>query len=175
MKLCCGIDPGSKGAIVCLNEHGNPSTFCFVKGIKADGRERIDIKELRKQLIKIKEYQVFLENPAAMPKQGVSSTFKFGQNLGIFQGMLHGLEIPFILVSPQTWSAKMCVKDKTLQSKEKSYKAFVKLWPHCKDLVDIMPKYKREAIVDAALIARFGFDSLKISSHAAQRASQGFL
>ena len=54
-----------------------------------------------------------LEHVGAMPKQGVSSTFKFGMNFGIIQGMLIALGIPFELVRPQKWKKEFsCTSDK---------------------------------------------------------------
>jgi crossover junction endodeoxyribonuclease RuvC len=38
-----------------------------------------------------------------MPKQGVSSTFKFGVNFGIWRGILAAYQIPFQLVKPRQW------------------------------------------------------------------------
>jgi crossover junction endodeoxyribonuclease RuvC len=42
-----------------------------------------------------------------MPKQGVSSTFKFGVNYGFLRGMLTAHKIPFEEVTPQKWQKAM--------------------------------------------------------------------
>lgn len=44
-----------------------------------------------------------LEKVHAMPSQGVSSTFVFGENYGFWKGALAVSKVPFINVTPQTW------------------------------------------------------------------------
>lgn len=44
-----------------------------------------------------------LEQVNAMPKQGVSSSFKFGQNYGELHGILLALNIPFVRMRPAIW------------------------------------------------------------------------
>lgn len=45
----------------------------------------------------------YLEQVHAMPGQGVSSTFTFGQGYGFLRGVLLTLDIPVVDVSPQKW------------------------------------------------------------------------
>lgn len=44
-----------------------------------------------------------LERAGAMPGQGVTSMFKFGENFGFIQGLLAAYSIPYELVTPQKW------------------------------------------------------------------------
>jgi crossover junction endodeoxyribonuclease RuvC len=44
-----------------------------------------------------------LEHVHAMPKQGVSSTFKFGESFGWWRGWLEAQNLPYILVTPRRW------------------------------------------------------------------------
>lgn len=44
-----------------------------------------------------------LERVTAMPKQGVTSMFHFGENFGFIQGLLVAYSIPYELVTPQKW------------------------------------------------------------------------
>ena len=44
-----------------------------------------------------------VEKVHSMPKQGVASTFKFGQGYGIWIGILSALRIPYELTTPRTW------------------------------------------------------------------------
>jgi crossover junction endodeoxyribonuclease RuvC len=48
-----------------------------------------------------------LEQVSAMPKQGVSSTFKFGTGYGFVQGMLIAHRIPFEYAPPGKWMREM--------------------------------------------------------------------
>ena len=44
-----------------------------------------------------------LEHVGAMPGQGVTSMFSFGENFGYLKGLLEAFEIPYELVRPQRW------------------------------------------------------------------------
>jgi crossover junction endodeoxyribonuclease RuvC len=97
MKAYIGIDPGQSGAVALLpgdDPHrvedwpGDPSAAAEVlKGWSI-------------------EYQVqlaALESVHAMPKQGVSSTFRFGANWGTWQVILAALGLPYLMPRPTEW------------------------------------------------------------------------
>lgn len=101
-----GIDPGKNGAIVCID--------IFQKVVSYNdwpGNEIITAKILKTIIKTIKPYSdqsepalfAALEKVHSMPKQGVASSFSFGTNYGIWRGVLAANEIPFTLISPQTW------------------------------------------------------------------------
>ena len=54
-------------------------------------------------MISSKNTTAIIEKVHSMPKQGVVSTFKFGNNFGQWQGILSSMCIPYIEVSPQKW------------------------------------------------------------------------
>ena len=94
-----GIDPGAKGCM-CLIDNGKPAFMDF------------DLKEYSSTLkafhdICNTELMVAVEKVHAMPGQGVSSSFSFGQRLGELEGMLTALQIPYELVAPKDWQ-KAC-------------------------------------------------------------------
>src|SRR5438552_7341674 len=71
-----------------------------------------------------------LELAHSMPKQGVSSSFKFGDHFGFLRGLLVAYKIPFALVPAHKWQRAMgCLThgDKTI-SKTKAQQLF----PHLK-------------------------------------------
>ena len=87
----------------------------------------------------------FLEKVGAMPKQGVSSTFKFGQHYGLLRGLLVALQIPREFPTPQTWQKALgCL---TGGDKNVSKAKAAQLWPDIK---------WTHATADAALIAEYG-------------------
>ena len=51
----------------------------------------------------MKVERVVVENVHAMPKQGVSSTFRFGVAVGIIHGVAGALRLPLTLVTPTQW------------------------------------------------------------------------
>lgn len=50
-----------------------------------------------------------LEHVGPMPKQGVTSTFHFGECFGFIQGVLKASDIPFELVRPQKWKKEFSI------------------------------------------------------------------
>lgn len=93
-----GIDPGAKGAIAVL------------------GGESAEIVEFSKTtphewsgflLRHAPGAFCYLERVSAMPGQGVASTFKFGHQAGMLEGILVAHFIPFERVTPQTWQRGM--------------------------------------------------------------------
>jgi len=93
-----GLDPGKSGAIAMLCG-GSVHTF------KLDNTEA-DIADWLRQW-HLPDSFAAIEKVGAMPKQGVSSTFKFGRNYGFLRGLLIALKIPFEEVTPQKWQRAM--------------------------------------------------------------------
>jgi crossover junction endodeoxyribonuclease RuvC len=106
MVIYIGIDPGQTGAIAFLSDRESTlsnKVFDFEDGnalawLKTVGRE-ITHGSMRAKAV--------LEKVSAMPKQGVSSTFKFGTNYGQWIGRLESLGISFDFVTPQKWKKAM--------------------------------------------------------------------
>ena len=92
-----GIDPGQTGAVAVIGNGIVPVTFDWPG-------DEIVLAEIMRNLVSIYDVRLCaLELVSAMPKQGVSSMFKFGSNWGIWRGILASLQIPFIMVRPQEW------------------------------------------------------------------------
>ena len=87
-----GIDPGKTGAMAVLDKGGE-----FVEVI--DFEEVLPRIRLLAKTVKF----AYLEEVHAMPGQGVSSTFTFGENSGWWKGILQAFEIPFKTIRPQDW------------------------------------------------------------------------
>ena len=95
-----GIDPGQNGGISVISENSTES-HVYSSGTLID------------VLSQARCAKVVLEKVSAMPKQGVSSTFKFGQNYGYIMGVLEAFDIAYELVPPQKWKREFsCTADK---------------------------------------------------------------
>lgn len=93
------IDPGAvSGAFAIRNEMGD---FVVADIPVVDGQ--INAADLARMVIGFYPRVAVVERVGAMPKQGVSSTFKFGKSVGIIEGMLAGAGIPVVYVTPQVW------------------------------------------------------------------------
>ena len=94
-----GIDPGAKGSM-CLISNGKVLFKDFdLKDYSSTLKAFLDTNDT--------ELMVAIEKVHAMPGQGVSSSFSFGQRLGELEGMLTALQIPYELVAPKDWQ-KAC-------------------------------------------------------------------
>lgn len=92
-RIYIGIDPGKDGALAIIWEFGGVEVVPFSPAGYREALAKCSPRECR----------CCLERVGAMPKQGSTSTFNFGTNYGISQGMLIYAKIPYELVTPQKW------------------------------------------------------------------------
>jgi len=141
-----GIDPGASGAVAI--QHTGLMHTMKLTGTEADVSEFID------RWARLGDCFAFLESVHSMPKQGVSSSFKFGASFGFLKGLLVGLKVPFELVTPQRWQKAMgCMSG---GNKNVTKQACQRLFPFEK---------VSHATADAMLISEFCRRELAIRSH----------
>jgi hypothetical protein len=98
--ICVGIDPGLKGGIAIFN--GNKPTAFPMPLLNGN----IDAYQLHTTLLYCgKIHLLAIEEAASRPDQGVVSMFSFGKGYGALLATIEILEIPYIIVKPQTWKA----------------------------------------------------------------------
>lgn len=137
-KAWIGIDPGASGAIAVIHESGN------VNWIKNDSTEH-ELADWLQDIAENFDCIAIIEQVSAMPKQGVSSTFKFGRSFGFLIGLLTALRVRYEAYRPQVWQKHLrCL---TKGDKNVSKAAAQRLWPSTKIT---------HANADALLIAEFG-------------------
>jgi hypothetical protein len=109
LRLTLGCDPGQTGCIALLAD-GEPAGFIDMPTMPraAGGREIVAsvlASRLREALRAHPGAAVLAvcEQVSSMPKQGLASTFRFGQSDGILRGVLGALGIGFMQVPAQTW------------------------------------------------------------------------
>ncbi len=107
MKII-GIDPGLSGAIAILEN--NKVLNVFDMPVMAEGKKNKRqlnsaqlVKLLRENISKDDETAVVVEQVNAMPGQGVTSMFNFGQTFGAIKGVCAALELPIFFVRPSKW------------------------------------------------------------------------
>ena len=97
-----GIDPGKDGGVAWVHDGNGEETGDY--GAFRMPATRIDIARRVLPIIQaFKDTKVLIEKVGAMPKQGVSSTFKFGYNAGFLTGILVCGDVPWEEVAPRTW------------------------------------------------------------------------
>lgn len=141
MKAWVGIDPGQTGAIALLREGDSPLVEDYVDAVTMSDVLRAWMAQCNVQL-------VALESVHSMPKQGVSSTFKFGTNFGIWQGILAALHLPHALVRPTAWQRGIVRKSDGPDAKARSLTVARRLFP----AMDLSRK-KDHGRADALLLA----------------------
>lgn len=110
-----GVDPGLGGALALYDIHADSLTILDMPtfSITTNGkvRRQIDISTVAWWVDSQSEHISFaiVENPHAMPKQGVSSSFSFGKSCGLIQGVIAANFIKMTLVDPRTWKTLLRV------------------------------------------------------------------
>ena len=95
-----GIDPGKSGAMAVIFGGMDETVL-----VPFDEQEYTNIlRNLAGQPMK-----ACLEHVGAMPGQGVTSMFNFGQNFGYIKGLLEAFQIPYELVRPQKWKKEFSI------------------------------------------------------------------
>ena len=108
--LIIGIDPGISGSI-CFFQDGKiidvvemPTMTDGKKNKKQVNGSQIfnEISDRIRKLDK-KDIRVIIEQVSAMPGQGVTSMFNFGQSFGILKGICSAMQLPMYFVRPAKW------------------------------------------------------------------------
>ena len=115
---------------------------------------QVDAVSLADRLSEMKPVAAFVERVGAMPKQGVSSTFKFGQANGVLIGVLAALHVPIHFIAPGTWKKHYGLD----ADKEKSRLKALQLFP---ESAAFFAKKKDHNKAEASLLAKFGAGLLR--------------
>ena len=110
MILYLGIDPGKSGAICSVDSLGNAEII-----VKTNETYQ-DIWTHLSDITIDYTCKATIELVNAMPNQGVSSTFKFGESFGALLGLLTAAKIPFERVRPAIWCKELGLKKKAQES-----------------------------------------------------------
>ena len=108
--LIIGIDPGISGSI-CFFEDGKILDVIDMPTM-TDGKKnkrQVNGSQIYNEILKrIKKndkqnVRVIIEQVSAMPGQGVTSMFNFGQSFGILKGICSAMQLPMYFVRPAKW------------------------------------------------------------------------
>ena len=153
MKII-GIDPGLSGAIAILEN--NKVLNIFEIPVMSEGKKNKRqlnsaqlVKLLRDNITKNEEVSVVVEQVNAMPGQGVTSMFNFGQTFGAIKGVCAALGLPIHFVRPSKWKKHFELIN---SSKDSSRTKAIEMYPA---LSNDLSRKKDVNKSDAILIARF--------------------
>ena len=149
-----GIDPGLSGAIAILEDKKVLSIFDMP--VMAEGKKNkrqlnsaLLVALIKENIENSKEVSVVVEQVNAMPGQGVTSMFNFGQTFGAIKGICAALELPIFFVRPSKWKKHFELIN---SSKDSSRTKAIEMYPK---LSNQLAKKKDVNKSDAILIARF--------------------
>ena len=160
--LIIGIDPGIKGAI-CFFKNGkildvfDMPTMPVGKKNKSQVNGSQIYNEIQKAIINEDkgDIKVVIEQVSAMPGQGVTSMFNFGQSFGVIKGICSAMQLPIHFVRPTRWK-KYFNLIKT--SKDASRSRAIEIFPK---ISDQLKRKKDSNKADAILIASYYYNTYK--------------
>ena len=153
-----GIDPGVNGAISILenkkvlNFYEMPTMIDGKKNKRqVNGAQVTNI--IKESLNKDKEVVVVVEHVNAMPGQGVTSMFNFGQSFGVIKGICSALSLPIYFVRPTKWKKHFNL---IKTNKDASRTKVIQIYP---GVSSKLSRKKDSNKADAILIARYFNDT----------------
>ena len=157
--LIIGIDPGISGSI-CFFKDGRileviemPVMTEGKKNKKQVNGAQIYNEFLKRINKKEDEIRVVIEQVSAMPGQGVTSMFNFGQSFGILKGICSAMQLPMFFVRPAKWKKYFNLIN---SQKDASRTRAIEIFPY---FSTELSKKKDSNKADAILIASFYYET----------------
>ena len=160
--LIIGVDPGLSGAI-CFFEDGKILDVVemptMTEGKKnkrqVNGSQVYNEISTRIKQIDKKDIKVIIEQVSAMPGQGVTSMFNFGQSYGILKGMCSAMQLPMYFVRPAKWKKYFGLIN---TEKDASRTEAIEIFPY---FSSNLSKKKDSNKSDAILIASYYYETFR--------------
>ena len=148
-----GIDPGLSGGIAILDDLKIFDMFDMP--IMSEGKKNKNqlnsaqlVNIIKKHIVSGNTF-VIVEQVSAMPGQGVTSMFNFGQTFGSIKGICAALNLPIFYVRPAKWKKHFELIN---SSKDASRTKVIEMYP---SISDRLSRKKDVNKADAILIARY--------------------
>ena len=161
--LVIGIDPGISGSI-CFFKNGEildviemPTMTEGKKNKRQVNGSQIynEISSRIKQQEKL-NIRIVIEQVSAMPGQGVTSMFNFGQSFGILKGICSAMQLSMYFVRPAKWKKYFGLIN---SEKDASRTRAIEMFPYFSSQIK---KKKDSNKADAILIASFYHETYKL-------------
>ncbi|MFL2883507.1 MAG: crossover junction endodeoxyribonuclease [Pelagibacteraceae bacterium] len=152
--ITIGIDPGLSGGIAILKDGKIKKLFDMpVMSEGKKNKRQINsahlVQLIKENINENEETSVVVERVNAMPGQGVTSMFNFGQTFGAIKGICAALSLPIYFVRPAKWKKHFELIN---SSKDASRTKVIEMYP---SISDQLSRKKDVNKSDAILIARF--------------------
>jgi len=156
--IVIGVDPGISGAISILENkkilevYDTPTMIDGKKNKKQINSAQVT-NIIKERLKDGKEIIVVVEHVNAMPGQGVTSMFNFGQSFGVIKGICAALSLPIYFVRPTKWKKHFNL---IKTNKDASRTKVIEAYP---EISDKLHRKKDSNRADAILIALYFSDT----------------
>ena len=162
--IIIGIDPGISGSI-CFFENGKvidivemPNmAHCKKNKRQVNGAQIYNEISSRIKNFNKKDIKVVIEQVSAMPGQGVTSMFNFGQSFGVLKGVCSAMQLSMYFVRPAKWKKYFNLIN---SEKDASRTKAIEIFPY---ISSQLSKKKDANKADAILLASFFFETYKYS------------
>ena len=158
--LVIGIDPGITGSI-CFFEDGKVIDLIDMPNMADGKKQKKQVNGaqiyneilLRTKNVEKKNIKVVIEHVSAMPGQGVTSMFNFGQSFGVLKGICSAMQLSMHFVRPAKWKRFFNLIN---AEKDASRTKAIEIFPY----ISTQLSRKKDANkADAALIASFFYET----------------
>ena len=162
--LIIGIDPGITGSI-CFFEDGKIIDVVEMPNMAEGKKNKKQVNGaqiyyeifLRIKNIKKEEIKVVIEQVSAMPGQGVTSMFNFGQSFGILKGICSAMQLSMYFVRPAKWKKYFSLIN---SEKDASRTKAIEVFPYFSSQLS---KKKDSNKADAILLASFFYETYQLN------------
>ena len=160
--LVIGIDPGISGSI-CFFENGKILDVVEMPTMTEGKKNKRQVNgsqvynEISKRIKKIdkKDIRVIIEQVSAMPGQGVTSMFNFGQSFGILKGICSAMQLSMYFIRPAKWKKYFNLIN---SEKDASRTKAIEIFPYYSSYLS---KKKDSNKADAILIANYYYETFR--------------
>ena len=160
--LVIGIDPGISGSI-CFFQDGKINDVVEMPTMTEGKKNKKQVNgsqiynEISDRIKKIdkKNIKVVIEQVSAMPGQGVTSMFNFGQSFGILKGICAAMQLPMYFVRPAKWKKYFNLIN---SEKDASRTKAIEIFPY---FSSNLSKKKDSNKADAILIASYYYETFR--------------
>ena len=160
--LIIAIDPGISGSL-CFFKEGKIIDIVEMPNMASGKKNKRQVNgaqiyneiSLRIKNFKQEDIKVVIEQVSAMPGQGVTSMFNFGQSFGVLKGICSAMQLPMYFVRPAKWKKYFNLIN---TKKDASRTKAIEIFPY---ISAQLSKKKDSNKADAILLASFFFETYK--------------
>ena len=155
-----GIDPGISGAI-CFFKDGQVLDLIEMPSMAEGKKNKKQVNgnqlfnEIKSRLSDDEQVIVVVEHVTAMPGQGVTSMFNFGQSFGVIKGICSAMQLPIHFIRPAKWKKYYNLIN---TSKDASRSRAIEIFPKVSEK---LKRKKDTNKADAILIASYYYNTYK--------------